>query len=219
MNFIIVDASRKYDVGDLSFDSLSRERAAGLNHVWSLGERFSAGFFGNWGESTSDNIVSLYKYGPGLEYNLYPYREYSIHEISFRYQFYHSQYKYYEKTVFGAMDDDLWQQFATASAVFRKEWGSIDASLAYKKYIDDSDLYSLNFSTWITITAGKGFSFYVSGSYAVIHDQVYISAEGATTEEILLKLKTLQTDYRFGVHAGVTYTFGSVYNNTVNTRF
>jgi len=42
---------------------------------------------------------------------------------------------------------------------------------------------------------------------------------GATTEEILLHRKELETQYQYYISFGLSYTFGSIYNNVVNPRF
>ena len=50
-------------------------------------------------------------------------------------------------------------------------------------------------------------------------NQIYISAEGASEEEILLNLTTRQSDFNYGLVFGFSYQFGSIYNNVVNNRF
>ncbi len=42
---------------------------------------------------------------------------------------------------------------------------------------------------------------------------------GAPPEQILLKKKELETQYSYYSQVGLTYTFGSIYNNVVNPRF
>jgi hypothetical protein len=59
----------------------------------------------------------------------------------------------------------------------------------------------------------------VGGSASRINDQLYLPAEGATDEEILLRRRQLATSYRYRLSIGASYTFGSIFNNVVNTRF
>jgi hypothetical protein len=59
----------------------------------------------------------------------------------------------------------------------------------------------------------------LDGSVSRIHDQLYLRAGEATDEEILLRRRQLATSYRYRFSAGVSYTFGSMFNNVVNTRF
>jgi len=41
----------------------------------------------------------------------------------------------------------------------------------------------------------------------------------ATDQEILVRQRQLATSYRYGVSVGLSYTFGSIFNNVVNPRF
>jgi hypothetical protein len=40
-----------------------------------------------------------------------------------------------------------------------------------------------------------------------------------TPEEILLRLRELQSGYEYRFSTGFTYSFGSLFNNVVNPRF
>jgi len=42
---------------------------------------------------------------------------------------------------------------------------------------------------------------------------------GASLEEVLLQRRELQTQYSYWGNVGVSYSFGSIYNNVVNSRF
>lgn len=41
----------------------------------------------------------------------------------------------------------------------------------------------------------------------------------ASTEEILVRQRELATGYQYEVGFGVSYSFGSIFNNVVNPRF
>jgi hypothetical protein len=57
------------------------------------------------------------------------------------------------------------------------------------------------------------------GSYARIRDQLAIPKADIPDEEILLRLRELQTSYRWDFQVGLSYTFGSKFSNIVNPRF
>jgi hypothetical protein len=65
----------------------------------------------------------------------------------------------------------------------------------------------------------KGLQLNLFGSYGRVRDQLYLPREGATDEEVLLRLRQLQTSYRYFFSVGLSYTFGSLFNNIVNPRF
>ena len=41
----------------------------------------------------------------------------------------------------------------------------------------------------------------------------------ATTEEILVRQRELATGYQYEIGFGISYSFGSIFNNVVNPRF
>jgi hypothetical protein len=59
----------------------------------------------------------------------------------------------------------------------------------------------------------------LGGSYSFIHDQVSLRKGDASIEDVLLNRQELSTTFSYFTNFGVTYTFGSIYNNAVNPRF
>jgi hypothetical protein len=64
----------------------------------------------------------------------------------------------------------------------------------------------------------KGLSAEVSGAYSRVHNQLYIRKGDASDEDVLLERLALATGYQYEVRAGLSYTFGSIFNNIVNRR-
>jgi hypothetical protein len=52
-----------------------------------------------------------------------------------------------------------------------------------------------------------------------IRNQLYLPRGEATDEEILVRQRQLATSYQYYISVGFSYSFGSIYNNVVNTRF
>lgn len=52
-----------------------------------------------------------------------------------------------------------------------------------------------------------------------MRDQIFLERSGVTDEEILLRWRQLATDSQYRFRIGITYAFGSIYNNVVNLRF
>jgi hypothetical protein len=59
----------------------------------------------------------------------------------------------------------------------------------------------------------------VEGAASRIRDQLSLPRRGADPEEILLRLRELQSGYEVSLRVGFNYTFGSIFNNIVNPRF
>jgi hypothetical protein len=52
-----------------------------------------------------------------------------------------------------------------------------------------------------------------------VRDQIFLARRGVTDSEILLRRRELATDFEYNFRIGFTYSFGSIYNNVVNSRF
>ena len=72
---------------------------------------------------------------------------------------------------------------------------------------------------YVSIRILKGLSVRIGGSAARINDQLSLVRGEASEAEILLQLQELETAYSIEGGIGLTYTFGSIYNNIVNPRF
>ena len=65
----------------------------------------------------------------------------------------------------------------------------------------------------------RGLELDVFGEGSRIKDQFYLPAEDLSPEEILLRRRQRETDFRFDVGIGFSYRFGSKLANIVNPRF
>ena len=65
----------------------------------------------------------------------------------------------------------------------------------------------------------RGVSIFAQGNVAWVRDQIYLSANGATDDQALLNLRRQATDREDSFSIGLTFQFGSIFNNVVNNRF
>ena len=101
----------------------------------------------------------------------------------------------------------------------RERWGTVSLSLNGSEYLYDLRKYDAGLYGGISLQLVRGLSIGASGSYSQVHDQLYLPAAGASPEEILVRQRQLATQYTYYVYYGITYTFGSIFNNVVNPRF
>lgn len=71
----------------------------------------------------------------------------------------------------------------------------------------------------MSFRVAKGLKINIGGSAALVHDQLSLVKGGASKEDVLLRIKELETNFRYNTHFGISYTFGSIYKNVVNPRF
>ena len=53
----------------------------------------------------------------------------------------------------------------------------------------------------------------------MIHDQLSLQKSAVSQEEVILRRRQLEIQYSYWGSVGINYTFGSIYNNIVNSRF
>ncbi|MDE2875175.1 MAG: hypothetical protein OXU69_13105 [Gemmatimonadota bacterium] len=64
----------------------------------------------------------------------------------------------------------------------------------------------------------RGLNLDLEGGVARVKDQIYVSREDISDEDILLERRQLGTDFEYELELGFSFTFGSVLNNIVNPR-
>ena len=87
------------------------------------------------------------------------------------------------------------------------------------QYLHDTSFYRVDLFGSLNVRLFKGFSLRVSGNYGWVADQLYIRAGDLSDEDILLRKTAQATTRRYFTSFGISYRFGSIFNNVVNTRF
>jgi hypothetical protein len=197
----------------------SHDHALGGIVVKSLGDHWAAAGRGRLGSSTFLNQNRASRLGAGVEYSVFPYAESSRRELTVQLTANLNHFDYFETTVYGKDSETVADALLLTSFDVRQPWGSSGLSLETATFFHDLGRHRIVANGDIDVRLFKGFSLTVDGSASRINDQLYLRAEGASDEEILLRRRQLATSYRYRFAVGVSYTFGSIFNNVVNTRF
>jgi len=208
-----------YDYEDEKYSSISRSKYASANFIKSLGDHFGVGLFNYYYSSTYRNIKNLYSVTPAIEYNFYPYGESSTREITLSYRLSNEWNNYFEETIYSRWSEFIVEQEILFNLEFKKEWGEVDFRMNYNNKIDDFSRNRFQIRGKISLKLFEGVGIYVSGGYSQIHNQYSIPKSELSLDELLLQRRELATQYEFYGNFGVSYTFGSIYNNIVNPRF
>lgn len=169
--------------------------------------------------STQSNEKLDMRQAVGVEWDYFPYADSTRRSMVLQYSTGVSRVKYYQTTLFGKNDETLFDHRLAAILALRQQWGTWRASAAYSAYLHDGSKHNLDFFVDADVRLFRGFSLNVEGSYSRVRDQVYLAAGGATDEEVLLRLRRLETGYRYRTLVGFSYQFGSIFNNVVNPRW
>jgi len=209
----------KFDIDGSTLKSDNRSKSLTILLVKSLSNHWSSGGYLSMGSSSYNNEQSFYSLMPALEYDVYPYSESTRRQLRFLYKAGYYNVSYLDTTIYNHTKDNLWQHNLTVAYGVIQKWGTIDVSLIYENYLHDFSKNSLTFDGYINLRIAKGLSINCYGSIAVIHNQLGLVKGGATREEVILQRKELETQYQYYTSFGISYTFGSIYNNVVNPRF
>ncbi|HET6569275.1 MAG TPA: hypothetical protein VFG50_15005 [Rhodothermales bacterium] len=206
------------DDDDSVYTSISQNSGFSGTLVKSLTAHLSAGAYGDVFSNTYRNQAIGASLTPAIEYNLYPYSESSRREWVVVYRIGYSYVRYIETTIFEKTEDLLLKQSLGTSINIRQPWGYIHASLEGSSYLHDLSKNSVDLNSNVSFRLAKGLSLRFNGGVEIIHDQLYLPASDVSLEERLLQQRQLATTYELRGSIGLAYTFGSMYNNVVNTR-
>lgn len=196
-------------------------RSANLSNltVKSLTAHWSAGLRTGVSSSTYVNQRMAVRVVPAIEYNVFPYAQSTRRQLRFQYGVGAQRFDYKDTTIYGKTEETKPLQSGSMALDFRQPWGSASFSVDGQQYFDDLERYRWSFFTNASVRVFRGFNVNVYGGYERLRDQIYLAARGASRDEILTRQRQLETGYSYWGGVGLSYTFGSIYNNVVNPRF
>ena len=214
------ESRSSYDLGDGEpFKSRSSSWSSSALVVKSAGPRLSFGLNTSTSGSTYSNQDFAFSAMPGVEFDVFPYAESTRRSLTFTYAAGLAYYNYKDETIFFKTKEAVPQHSLGASLGMQQPWGSIGASINYSQQLRHLDRYNLGVYGNADVRLFKGFSFNFFGDYSRIRDQINLKKGSASTEDVLLRLRQLQSGYSYSVGFGLSYSFGSIFNNVVNPRY
>lgn len=208
-----------YSYNDYTYDYLNIHYSSYLYYVKSLGEHWSAGIFTSVGNSTFSNYDFYGSIYPAIEYNIFPYEKSFEKQFRISYRLGPAYFDYTDTTIFLKTKELVAQQKLNLNLGIVKNWGSIDLSVYGSQYLHDLELFSIGTYLYGSVRIIKGLSVYFYGGYSMIRNQINISKADISQEELLLQQRQMKTNYSYWTNFGLSYTFGSKFNNVVNPRF
>jgi hypothetical protein len=202
-----------------TFKSVSRSTDGSALAVKSLTQHWSVGVVGAAQSSTYLNYDLRLRVAPGVEYNFFPYSQSTRRMLTLQYTTGFDALNYTEETIFGKTKQTLFDHRIETSLSLRQPWGTASASVSLSQYLNDPHKYSISAFGATNVRLFKGFSFNIFTDVSRTRDQIYLPRGAATTEEILVRQRQLATGYQYYLNFGITYSFGSIFNNIVNPRF
>ena len=210
----------RFTLSDSStFNSYSHSYGFNDLVVKSLGPHWSAGERASWTSSTFLNQQRAIRIAPAVEYDVFPYSQSTRRTLTLQYSPGINFFWYQDTTIFDKISEVRADQTLTASIDLRQPWGSVSGSLEGAAYIDDFSKNHLILFSALDLHLIKGLSLSLFGQISRIRDQLYLPKGDLSDEERLLRLRQLATSYNYFLQIGLSYSFGSIFNNVVNPRF
>lgn len=186
--------------------------------VRSVSDHWSVGVITEVISSTYRNIDFGYTVAPAIEYSLFPYKEALRKEVTISYSAGYVNRRYMEETIYGKSRETLYNHALELGVRIRQPWGSVTAQLQGSHFLHDPSKNRLSFDSNVSVRIFKGLSVQFSSDLEVVRDQLSLPKGDASLQDILLQQRQLATTYEVAVSVGISYSFGSIYNNVVNTR-
>ena len=186
--------------------------------VRSLSDHWSAGIFGGAVHNTYTNLNISTDFRPAIEYNIFPYREVLRREIVFAYKIGFIYNDYMETTIFGKDKESIFSHSIDVGLRFRQPWGNVFTRVTASTFLNDWSKNRLEVDSYLSVRILKGLSVRFSGDLKLIQDQINLPAGSASLEDVLLQQKQIATNFEVGFGVGISYIFGSAFNNIINTR-
>lgn len=220
---IEIDANRRrsrFDIDDTT-EFVSRRSNWSFDGllVRSQGPHWSLGGLVELGQNSFRNYDLQARVAPSVEFSVFPYRESTRRQLTFQYAAGVEYANYTDTTIFGRLSEQHPLHYVQASLEARQPWGSTFFSAEFLQYLHDMSKINIEVNANANVRLVRGLKLNFYGGYEVIRDQLYLSAAGATPSEIIAQQRALATGYSYYTGFGLSYTFGSIFNNIVNPRF
>ncbi len=209
----------KTKLSDYTYTNSSTSKISYASLIQAINNHFSWAIFLTLKNKKYENIYFSGSVAPALEYNVFPYNESSKHQLRLQFFVKPLYNKYYHETIYGKNNEFLLKnELAIAYDIITK-WGSNTTKLSASHYVHNTALNNFGLYNQISINIFSGVKVNINLHVERTHDQIYISSEGLSNEEIISNKTAQQTNYSYFTSIGLSYSFGSIYNNIVNPRF
>ena len=213
--FDVVDEAEGIDT---TYVSTRTSYGANAYSVWSLSPHWSAGAVAEANRASTVNLALGVQGGPAIEYSVFPYAESTRRQLTILYTVGAAASDYVEETVYDKTSEVRPVHSLQIDLDVQQPWGSVHGSIDGFQYLHDLAKHSLRLEGRLSLRVFRGLDFNMGANVARIKDQLYLPKEDLTAEEILLRVRARETNFRYGLNLGLSFRFGSKFNNVVNPR-
>ena len=211
-------SNNEYENNNNVFISNRNRKLLNIKNVWSINNKWSTGFIAGLGGDTYQNIDFRHWVQPAIEYSFFPYDEFVRREMVINYRIGYGYRNYIEETIYNKLEEYVYVHQLGFETRFRQPWGEIFTNVSAKSFIQDPSKNSFRLDSWFSIRVFEGLAIRLGGEIELIRDQLSLPKGNASIEDLLLQQKEIATDFYSEIRIGLSYTFGSAFNNYLNSR-
>jgi hypothetical protein len=101
----------------------------------------------------------------------------------------------------------------------QQPWGNAELATEYSSYLHNLGFNNIQVYGDFGINVARGLTLDLGGSFERVRDQISLPRGELSDDEVLLNRRQQATGHRLRLNLGMSYRFGSIYNNVVNPRF
>jgi hypothetical protein len=187
--------------------------------AYALSDRVSVGLLAGVGASTRRNQDFGADAAASVEFSFFPYADAPRRSLTARYDLRIQYFDWEEETILMQTEELRARHEARVALFQRQPWGETTLAISGSQFFHDLGLWNVSLFGNLEFRVVRGLELELRGGVNLIEDQIFISREGLTDEEILLGRFERPTDFSYFLEVGIGFEFGSIYNNVVNNRF
>jgi hypothetical protein len=195
------------NIGAYSFNALS------------IGNHAAIGYYATYFASTVQNLKNSTSFYPSIEYNIFPYDEATKRRLTFNYRIGARYVDFFTPTYLDRLNEWYFLHSLVVSYRQVEKWGSLNCDIGSFQYFHKQKYYRVNISPNVSLNVAKGLNVNLGGSFSVVNDQYFLKKDEVSQEAILLGQAQLKSNFSYFFYSGISFNFGSIYNNVVNVRF
>jgi hypothetical protein len=191
----------------------------GIDHIKKLNEHWGFGGSATFNNSLFSNLKSQFAFGPKVEYSIFPYKIFNTKRWVIGYEYEGRMNNYYDTSIYLKKQDVFMAQNINTIFSYTQPWGSINAGVFWRNFMNDFSKNNLSLTGAFTTRITKGLNFAVWGNYNFVRNQINIRKGDVSTAQLLVKNTELLSNFNFNGGIGLSYRFGSKFNDAVNPAF
>ena len=197
---------------------IQRNNDINTDYIFTVAKKISAGVFGGYSDGTYNNTKSSFYLKPAIEYSFFPYKDFNTKQLTLTYKIGINRNRYIDSTQYNKIKEYLWEQNLSLNWNLTQKWGNLFFGAIWTNYPNHINKSNFDIFGYTEVRIAKGLSVNFNINYSHLGIQPYISKNDVTILEQIYGQRALASSFRFGINLGLSYRFGSIFNNVVNPR-